>query len=509
MRIVAQVCFAHSPREVVVISASATPSRGGTAPGIDTLLAAISEPRTFGRLASWISTQRWYSGKGRTIRARIVGGYELIDPTGEASIYVVLVLDEAAPARLYQVPLTARRTASGSVPVAPLAEYADTRGEPVYLFDGPHDPAFARALLQLILSEADTSTHGTPATEPAVYARGHRALTGTDGDIVTSRVLGGEQSNTSIVYEMKDADGAPARPVICKLFRTLHHGDNPEVTLLEALGTAGSLIVPRPVGHVTGRWSDTGREDGTATGDLASAQEFLPGVEDAWRVALAAAEENRDFSIAARALGEAVAETHKTLARTLGASHSTEAGIRDSMESMRHRLDLAVAEVPELAEWRRPIESAYERAAAARWPKLQRIHGDLHLGQVLAVPGRGWVLLDFEGEPLRPMSERNRPDSPLRDVAGMLRSFDYVAGAVALTHPGASATKWSLACRRAFVGGYSARTGHNLREDRTLLDAFEIDKAIYEAVYEARNRPDWLPIPVAAITRLAERARAL
>jgi predicted trehalose synthase len=322
-------------------------------------------------------------------------------------------------------------------------------------------------------------------------------------------VLGGEQSNTSIVYEMNDTDGAPARPVICKLFRTLHHGDNPEVTLLEALGTAGSLIVPRPVGHVTGRWSDTGREDGTATGDLASAQEFLPGVEDAWRVALAAAEENRDFSIAARALGEAVAETHKTLARTLGASHSTEAGIRDSMESMRHRLDLAVAEVPELAEWRRPIESAYERAAAARWPKLQRIHGDLHLGQVLAVPGRGWVLLDFEGEPLRPMSERNRPDSPLRDVAGMLRSFDYVAGAVALTHSGASATKWSLACRRAFVGGYSARTGHNLREDRTLLDAFEIDKAIYEAVYEARNRPDWLPIPVAAITRLAERARAL
>ena len=492
-----------------MISASATPSRANVAPGIDELLAAIAEPRSFETLANWISAQRWYSGKGRAIRASVLGGYQLADPAGEVSIYVMFVLDEAEPPRLYQVPITARRTVSSSVPVAPLTEYADANGEAVYLFDGPHDPAFARALLQLILSESDTNTLGTSATDQTVYARGHRALPGADVEIVTSRVLGGEQSNTSIVYEMKDADGAPARPVICKLFRTLHHGENPEVTLLEALGTAGSLVVPRPVGHVTGRWSDTGREDGTATGDLASAQEFLPGVEDAWRVALAAAEENRDFSIAARALGEAVAEMHKTLARALGATHCTEDGIRDSMESMRRRLDLAAQEVPELAEWRRTIESAYERAAAAHWPKLQRIHGDLHLGQVLAVPGRGWVLLDFEGEPLRPMPERNRPDSPLRDVAGMLRSFDYVAGAVALAHPGVSATEWSLACRRAFVGGYSARTGHNLREDRALLDAFEIDKAIYEAVYEKHNRPDWLPIPVAAIARLAERARAL
>jgi predicted trehalose synthase len=104
------------------------------------------------------------------------------------------------------------------------------------------------------------------------------------------------------------------------------------------------------------------------------------------------------------------------------------------------------------------------------------------------------------------MAERNRPDLPLRDVAGMLRSFDYVAGAYALAHPGLSATDWALACRRAFVAGYSARTGHDLRANRLLLDAFEIDKAIYEAIYEARNRPDWLSIPVAAIKRLAERS---
>src|SRR6185312_1480310 len=141
MRIVAHVCFAHSPREVVVISASAMPSRANTAPGIDELRTAVVQPRTFDRLASWMSTQRWYSGKGRAIRASLLGGYELVDPAGEASIYVMLVIDEAEPPRLYQVPVTARRTVSSPVPVTPLAEYADATGEPVYLFDGPHDPA--------------------------------------------------------------------------------------------------------------------------------------------------------------------------------------------------------------------------------------------------------------------------------------------------------------------------------------------------------------------------------
>ncbi|MEO7123703.1 MAG: phosphotransferase [Lacisediminihabitans sp.] len=502
---------------MVAISFSAKPAHAETAPKRDELREVLAEPDTLEQLAKWISTQRWYGGKGRELRPKILGGFSLTHPSAEVNVRVVFVLDEAESPKLYQVPLTAHRSPVASLAGSLVATGVTSGGESLYLYDGPQDPVFAMALMDLMLSEGTAPVDSTPPegrtarendAEYPVLARGHAAFPNSGSEVITSRVLGGEQSNTSIVYEMKDADGAPASPIICKLFRTLHHGDNPDVVLLDALGAVNCLVVPRSIGHVTGEWSDTGEPGGTARGHLAFAQEFLPGVEDAWRVTLQAAEDGKDFTVAARALGEATAEVHKSLARALGTTPCSAAGISDSMESMRRRLGLAIGEVPELAEWKLAIETVYTRAAAAAWPKLQRIHGDLHLGQVLAVPGRGWVLLDFEGEPLRPMSERSRPDSPLRDVAGMLRSFDYVAGAFALAHPGHNATDWALACRRAYVSGYSARTGHNLREDRVLLDAFEIDKAIYEAIYEARNRPDWLPIPVAAIKRLAERASA-
>jgi predicted trehalose synthase len=122
---------------------------------------------------------------------------------------------------------------------------------------------------------------------------------------------------------------------------------------------------------------------------------------------------------------------------------------------------------------------------------------------LLAADGH-WVLLDFEGEPLRPMHERSQPDFTLRDVAGMLRSFDYVAGSLGSTD---EAKAWTRASRNAFLSGYIERSGIDLRAHRELLDAFEMDKALYEAVYEARNRPDWLAIPLAALGRLAHRPR--
>jgi predicted trehalose synthase len=147
-----------------------------------------------------------------------------------------------------------------------------------------------------------------------------------------------------------------------------------------------------------------------------------------------------------------------------------------------------------------------QQAASADWPPLQRIHGDLHLGQVLAVPERGWVFVDFEGEPLRPMEERSALDSPLRDIAGMLRSFDYVAGSLAVSGSPRDATGWAARARAAFGSGYSATAGGGIQVDGALVDAFELDKALYETVYEARNRPAWLPIPVAAIERLTARA---
>lgn len=461
-------------------------------------------------LESWIQNQRWYAGKGRAPEFDLIGSFDLASTDGSgARLRVDLVLDHAEHPVLYQVPLTERdeplvggeKSLIAAV-TAVGAEHGVEQDATHYLYDGPHDPAFAAAMLRLILDESTlTDASGTST----VF--GHRDLD-ADLRIVSSKVLGGEQSNTSIIYVTTTADGTPAMPVICKLFRALHDGDNPDVELTGVLGAAGSTVVPRVVGHLTGQWSDTAKLDGVATGHLAFAQEFLPGTEDAWRVAVRAAEEHEDFSERARALGVTTAEMHETLAAALPSAATTPADIASIVESMRRRFELATREVPSLVEHRDELERVYERAIASPWLPLQRIHGDYHLGQVLSVAERGWVVLDFEGEPLRPMNERNSLDSPLRDVAGMLRSFDYVAGSFALAHPGESVADWTTASRHAFVDGYIERSGHDIRAHRAVLDAFEIDKALYEAIYEARNRPAWLSIPTDAITRLVERFAA-
>ncbi len=435
-------------------------------------------------LVGWLATQRWYAQKGSQPRLERIGGWSVDEPEVRVSTHYLLDRGDGNTV-LYQVPLTERRVAlDGHEPIGTVA------GRLVY--DGTHDPAYARILLGLMLGEKQVDG-----------ARGHRAAGAAEIRLTGSRVLSGEQSNTSII-----CDVASGPPVIIKVFRTLHHGDNPDVTLQSAIAATGSRLVPNSLGHLSGSWRDSGRAEGVAFGHLAFAQEFLPGVEDAWRVALRAAKAGEDFAAPARALGEATAEVHAILAQVLPTRAATEEGIDAIFASMRSRLDLATHEVPSLENYRKPVEAVFAAARNVPWPRLQRIHGDYHLGQVLAVPERGWVLLDFEGEPLRPMTERSELDVTLRDVAGMLRSFDYAAGSVALLGGNDSATGWASAARQAFLDGYVSASGMEVREHRALLDAFEIDKALYEAVYEARNRPDWLEIPASAIRRLAERSSA-
>ncbi|MBK4347555.1 maltokinase N-terminal cap-like domain-containing protein [Lacisediminihabitans changchengi] len=455
-------------------------------------------------LAPWMARQRWFAGKGRTPQLLEIGGFSL-GYDESVRVRVRLVLDRASNPLLYQVPLTERRTPLQGGEAALVATENDADG-PLYIYDGPRDPAFASALLGMVLQGGEALAED--GSGPAAF--GHRDLAEPDGirfpQVRSSKVLSGEQSNTSIVYEMTDADGSPAMPIICKLFRALHDGENPDVVLTGALGAAGSAVVPRTVGYVTGRWRDTAALGGVATGHLAFAQEFLPGVQDAWKVALAAVEVGEDFAERAYALGEATAEMHETLAGALPTRVTTPFDIATVVTAMRTRFELAASEVPALGVYRERLNTVYARAQASPWPPLQRIHGDFHLGQVLSVPDRGWVVLDFEGEPLRDMRERSAPDCPLRDLAGMLRSFDYVAGSYALAHPGQSAAEWASAARNAFIDGYIARSGRDLREHRALLDAFEIDKAVYEALYEVRNRPNWLSIPSAAVDRLVTRS---
>ncbi|MGC5170405.1 phosphotransferase [Microbacterium sp. DT81.1] len=402
-------------------------------------------------LGAWVAQQRWYAGKSHAPRFRVLDA----QPVPGATRY--LLMDDAGtlPA-LYHVPL-----AVVEEPVEPDAVVR--RDADGYLIDATRHPAFAIGML---------------------------AEMGVDVSGVTgSRPLTGEQSNTSIVF---DQNGEAT--IILKLFRTLHHGENPDVTVQRVLSNAGSPYVPRFLGSLDAEWPDVGREAGVARGTLGFAQEFLPGVRDGWAVALEAAREGRDFTGAARDLGTAVAGVHGALGAALETADAGPDEVTATGTAWRRRLRIAAAEVPAVAERLPAIDAVYRAALERPWPRLQRIHGDLHLGQVLAVPDGGWRIVDFEGEPLRPMKERAIPDLPPRDVAGMLRSFDY-ASAVA---DGPDASGWAAACQAAFVDAYAGATG-SVELDPVLLQALVLDKAVYESIYEARNRPDWLPVPLAGV----------
>lgn len=476
-------------------------------------------------LPGWIARQRWYRAKGREPELELVGLLRYQDPAGEVGIQTWLLRD-AVTAAVYQVPLTYRGAPADHLEHALVATAEHSELAPRWIYDGCHDPVGARAIVETILGEQDVSPDDSPH---AIRAMGHRARDRHGSpvlpgrlDVVATRVLRGEQSNTSIIVETS-GDGPD---LIVKVLRVVADGENPDVVLTEALAAGGSTRVPRPAGHLRGWWPGPGaghesergggREgehgdgrggDAGCEGHLAVAQEYLPGVEDAWRVAVRAAGEGSGFGERAQELGAATAEVHEVLAAALG---TTEAGpgVRASLAAAwRARAADAVETEPTLAARADEIEAVFAAAEAAAWPPVQRIHGDYHLGQVIDSPGRGWVLLDFEGEPLRPLVERNAPDLALRDVAGMLRSLDYVVGAVAPGGAGDTAgagrsRSWAHEAREAFLTGYGRRAGRDPREDAALLHALELDKALYEVVYESRNRPDWLYLPLAGIARL-------
>lgn len=457
-------------------------------------------PSKLALLEGWMGHQRWYAAKGSDPRTRRVRSFRFDDPEGEVGIETLVVADESGPVPVvYQVPLTYRGAPVAGLEHALVGTMEHSVLGTRWVYDACHDPAYATQLLAAILGEVTAASSTESGTvDPSVHGVRHAQWSAT-ATVRSARVLSGEQSNTSIILDCVLEDGT-SKPLICKVFRMLQAGTNPDVELQSALRLAGNDRVPETVGHLSGTWPDSSGEE--VDMDLAFAQEFLPDTRDAWREALDALRTGTDFSEAARALGAATAEVHIALAESLGTelvTHETETRL---VAEMGARARSAAAEASELDAYLSRIDDLYSDAAEEAWPPLQRIHGDYHLGQVLHSADRGWVLLDFEGEPMRPLGERRRPDQWLRDVAGMLRSFDYVGGSIEMATPGTDTGPWVDACRTAFLEGYAEQSGTDPRTYGPVLSAFELDKALYEVVYEAANRPTWISIPLRGIERL-------
>ncbi|MEV6865773.1 phosphotransferase [Streptosporangium subroseum] len=427
-------------------------------------------------LTGWITHQRWFAGKGRPID----------DLTVESDVelahglrHLIISVRQGGARDRYQLLL-----GSGAEESA--------RFKPAHIGDGYYDAAYDADLTGVLLQAMAAGRDLGPLR--------FRHMEGTEIDTsLRSLVLGAEQSNTSLVY---------GDTYICKLFRRLIAGVNPELEIVTALALRSDSHVAQPYG-----WIETDLDGEPTT--LAMTQEFLSNANDGWALALAsvrdlyaslnpsAAEAGGDFSAEACRLGMATAQVHHELAAAFPTEVIEAQEVKRMIEDHRRRLDLAIAEVPELGEYAHVAEEAYQRVTdAAREMPVQRVHGDYHLGQVMRTTG-DWVILDFEGEPGQPIAERRALSSPLRDVAGMLRSFDYAALHLLTDHPDARdlrprAVEWAELNRSSFLAGYSAGGGHLRPEDAVLLRALELAKAAYEVIYEARNRPTWLSIPMTA-----------
>src|SRR4051794_19772683 len=459
-------------------------------------------PPTVDDLTSFLATQRWFAGKSRAWQVAGVTdlGWLRHEPPAVRIVLVTISYDDG-DTETYQLPLVHH-----DHPVETLAHVLVGQGETpegttVFVYDALHD----KEATQLWWRGIETSSTG----DGWEFHRDPTATELPEGG--PSLVISAEQSNTSLVF------GATA---IMKTFRKVSPGLNPDIEIHTALASKGSTHIATPLGWLQGRWH---QQDGTtddATASLAMVQVFLRDATEGWELAktsvrdlyaeadLHADEVGGDFAGEAARLGVATAEVHVTLAEALP-SGTLDAKQRAALaEGMRERLDRAAAEVEALAPYVGLLRAAFDdvRDLTVDVP-VQRIHGDYHLGQVMRTLD-GWRLLDFEGEPARGLEARRGLDSPLKDVAGMLRSFDYAARHMLADHPGDAqreyrATEWSERNRHAFCRGYAEASGHDPRDEAVLLRAFETDKAVYEVVYEARNRPTWLGIPMSAIRRLA------
>jgi maltokinase len=450
-------------------------------------------------LVSWLPSQRWYAGKDRPLLSVRVLEHTALGDEHRVDHLVVAVeqgpAGAASATMVYQVPVVVRPERLDRLEHVLIGE---TDGG--FVYDALHDREVTGRLLERIGVGDDLGGLTFHRVEGAEIPVG-----------LDSLVLGGEQSNTSLAY----GDQA-----LLKVFRRLVPGTNPDIEVHAALARTDCPHVAPLLGWFDGAWADP--DDGRPVhGSLGMLQAFLVTATDGWRLALAsvadlfaerdlhAEEVGGDFAGEAFRLGRATAVVHDAMRSVLPTGEWDSATLQAEAGRMRERLDAAVRDVPAAAPFAERLRRAFTAMAelTGRVP-VQRVHGDLHLGQVLRT-SLNWKLIDFEGEPEKDVAERVRLDTPLRDVAGMLRSFDYAALHTLLAeHPDDAqlayrAGEWAERNRGSFLDGYASKAEGDPRANEVLLRAYETDKAVYELVYEAHNRPGWVAIPLAALERLA------
>jgi maltokinase len=447
-------------------------------------------------LAAWLVKQRWFAGKGRTVHDLAVVADTEIIPGDPGLRHLLVTVSHGATSDCYQLfvgqrarlPARLRHARIGSV-------------DGLQIYDALHDGDLTRTLLDAIVAGRSVGALRFCAVPDADLSWASGAPGGLD-----SLVLTGEQSNTSLVF---------GESAIFKVFRRVAAGPNPDLEVAAALAELGSTHIAEPYG-----WVET-RLDG-ATAVLGILSRYLRAAADGWALAATSVrdlyavvldaaggvdEAGGDFAGEAERLGIATAQVHADLADAFGSSTLQREAILELAEQMFRRLDMAIAAVPELARYADMIGDAFSSLAKVTEPvPAQRVHGDYHLGQVMRTQ-TGWVVLDFEGEPASPLAQRRARSSPLRDVAGMLRSFDYAARHQLLTHPDPAtltpvASDWVRRNGEAFCAGYAEAGGLDPACNAVLLRALLLDKAVYEVIYEARNRPTWLAIPLESIAEM-------
>ncbi|MGH2347955.1 MAG: putative maltokinase, partial [bacterium] len=534
---------------------------GGALGAADVLAGAQTQQALAAALPGYLVAARWFAGKARTVKAVRMNDTMLVGAGGLGAIVIAGVEYTDGDPDAYALPLAvasggAAAAVSAAHPQAVLAEvHAD--GTPGVVYDALTDPAFCRALLEAFGTRRRLKgLHGEIVTSTT---RAFRRLTATPAG--PPALIRSEQSNTSVVFGDR---------LILKVFRRLEPGVNPEVDMGRFLTDHRYAYVPATAGVMEYRGG------GTAT--LAILQEFVPNQGDAWRytqdslrqffdhgmtagladelpapsahalVELADAELPPQpgrllgaYRESARLLGQRTAELHRVLASERDdpdfapepVTMHYQRSIYQSMRSLLSRvLALAAAQRPRLpgsaaadlqrlADMEDTIRRRFSALLGERITARRiRIHGDLHLGQLLYT-GRDFLFIDFEGEPARPLNERRMKRLALRDVAGMIRSFHYAAytGLVAVERSGLApgealaalerwAEFWSLWTSVIFLRSYLQTAGGGpfvpatRRELAVVLDAMLLEKAVYELGYELNHRPAWVPIPLRGIFQL-------